>query len=484
MAVTITEAKLRHQNVRISGQNDYKEKIDKKRSQNVDKPRFGELKLALLGPLLTPLANGYLLGVLNVIFLCQRWKDEFRLPAGAAMNLLTTGAGFGGFAGFLLHTFNRKWCDKQDKTRMLILGTWITLLGGCIQSCCLGYWSFFVARFLCGLGSFISNTAASELVRELSHPKYRESLETVYNILLPIGLLCGNSSDHTRPWRTLSGYQMVVPIVQLGLVYNNYIPCFKSLVYRGDIAKCRQLIQRFHIGDSSSTSLTDEELASLTMECSSKCEISAQELACSGSAQKYIITGIILPFVCIHFGNGIILNIVAEALEFTYGLNTPQQQIVINLALLSYCLSTILVKRSSPSISNHKQVLYSLLITGLVTLSFVFTHGCLFVEVFSYDLTVLNISFLAFTACVHLTLIGLPTTYLSSWAPKHSSANLSTIIGFSSTFATLYNGFVNAWSMERQVWIDYTLTCLMGFISLTLLTLFFIAFKRKSLDSL
>lgn len=479
MAVTIAETKLKRQSVRINGKDGQKEKVDGKRSQNVEKPRLRELSLALLGPLLTPLANGYILGVLNVVFLCQQWKDEFRLPAGAALNLLTTGAGFGGLAGFLLQNFNSKWCDKQDKSRMITLGISIILLGGCVQSLCLGYWSFFVARFLCGLGSYISNAAASGLIRELSHPKHRGSLETIYSILLPIGLLCGNSSDHTKPWRTLSAYQMLLPALQLVLVYNYCIPCLKSLIYKGDVAKCRELIQRFHVGE-----LADEELASLTVECNSKCEVSSRELARSGSAQKYIITGIILPFVCIHFGNGIILNIVAEALEFTYGLNTPQQQIVINLALLSYSLSTILVNRTIPSISNHKRVIYSLLFTGMVTLSFVFTHGCIFVDMFSYDLTVLSISLLAFTACVHLTLIGLPTVYLSSWAPKHSSANLSTIIGFSSSFATLYSGFINAWSMDRHVWIEYTLTCLMGFIFLTLLTLFSITFRTKSLDSL
>lgn len=478
MAVTIAEAKLKHQSVRISGENEYKEKISQK---DGEKPRLLELYLALLGPLMTPLANGYVLGVLNVIFLCQQWKNEFQLPAGVALNLLTTGAGFGGLTGFLLHNCKSRSWERQDKSRMLIVGTCITLFGGFVQSLCLGYWTFLLARFLCGFGSYISNTASAGLINELSPPKYRESVETVHGILLPIGLLCGNSSDHTKPWRTLSTYQMILPVIQLALVYKNYIPSFKSLIHRGDIARCRQLIQRFQ---TPSRTLIEEKIASLAMECNSTHEISSKELARSGSTQKYVIIGTILPFVCIHFGNGILLNIVAEALEFTYGLNTPQQQIVINLALLSYSLSAILIKKSSPSLSIHKQVLYSLLTTGLITLSFVFTHGCLFVDMFSYDLTVLSVSLLAFTACVHLTLIGLPTSYLSSLAPKHSSANLSTIIGLSSNLSTLYNGFINAWSMERYVWIEYSLTCLAGFAFLTLMTLFTIAFKKRSLDSL
>lgn len=478
MAVAIAESKLKHQRVLINGKDYYHEKRPQKQLEG---PPLVKLMLVLLGPLMTPLANGYVLGVLNVIFLCQQWKDEFQLLPGVSLNLLTTGAGFGGLAGFCLHNLKRGTWERQDKSRLLIWGTWITLFGGCFQSLCLGYWSFFLARFLCGLGTYISNTAASGLLSELSPPKYKEHVETAYSILLPIGLLCGNSSDHTKPWRSLSAYQMVLPVLQLILICNSYIPSFKYLIYKGDVDNCRQLIERFQ---TSSRTSVDEQMAGLKMACTSNDYISPKELVCSGSTQKYIITGFILPFVCIHFGNGIILNIVAEALEFTYGLNTPQQQIVINLALLSYSLSAILIRKSSPSLSTHQHVLYSLLTTGLVTLSFVFTHGCLFVGTFSYDLTVFSISILAFTACAHITLIGLPTSYLSSWAPKHASTNLSTIIGMSSNFATLYNGFVNAWSMERYVWLEYSVTCLMGFIFLTLLTLFSATYKTRPLESL
>lgn len=458
------------------------------------KPHLLQLNLRVILPLLlTPIANGYLLSVVNVIFLTQQWKDLFQVPAGAQINLLVTGAAFGMFTAFLIHNtpwFSSRANQKDRKTWGIISGDVLVISGGLLQATCSRYWLFFIARYICGVGIYIANTASLAHLNELAFSQHKDILGMVYNGLVFVGIITGNSisyNDTTSSgglvWRVPSAYIAVLPLIQVVALYlMGTPPSLKWLVATGKVAECKEVIRKFHTnGGENSDKTVDYELAELTDSYirskqqhhhHSIKEDALPILFNRESSLWFILCATALPFICTHFGNGIILNVLAEELEFVHGFNTPQQQILINGVLLLHNISTIIIKAlfSSKRVSEHRLMLSGLMLTGVAISSYVFSHG---------DSTIWKIGALGLLACVHLNFVGLPTSIVSSSAPEKLGNKMSTLVGISSNVTTLYSGFINAWSMERIVWIDYTLACLAGFLHVVAFGAFVFNYRTK-----
>lgn len=399
--------------------------------------------LPLLTHLLTPLENGYLVGMANVAFLSERWRQDFDYPAGHKLNLLTSALGLGMLCGFILLALVSNSTKLQKRNCILILGDMVIIFGAAIQTMSFDFWHFFFARVFCGLGIYLAVTTSNSIVEGHS-----DFISTLYNAMSLIGIIIGNSvtfpSESSLNWRVPSALQTILPIVQLLLHFQ-----FPSNIDHTPINH-----DSCHNPPS---------------------EVGLKSLLRRKSCHWYILSAVILPCICVHFGNGILLTTFTEILEITYGLNNSHQQILINGALLIYNMVFATIKAFSSNISRLPLMISSLAATSLLATTFF--HACLATRFMPDDFAPSTVIMLVLACCTYNVLSGIPVSHLSDRAPKHSES-ASMIIGLSTYLTTLYNGFVNPWSMSQPVWVNYVLTVGAGLFHLVLFTV--IAFSYRT----
>lgn len=403
--------------------------------------------MAILGLLLTSVTSGYLVGAQNVVFFSDQWKREFDNPTGVGLNLLATGLGIGGLSALVLEMF----ATSRGLWRNFLVGSAFVLVGSLKQGSSREWWGFFKTRLACGFGNAMACSGALQLLDEATEGLHKELLTILYNGLWSLGMALGNAityeSQDTWCWRVPSYYQAAIPAFQLLSYF--FMP------------------KRWFLG------IKERGPASLRPK-----DIPADSIKHEGSILKsclwHVILAVFLPIICIHLGNGIVLITVGEALEFTYGFTTIPQQIFINGLLFFNSLVSIAIKRFyNPT--QTRLTFSSIITTSIVVLS---TTRVLYPDSIA-------ISVLSLLAFIHIILMGIPTTILTNSLPPFGTTHISNIVGISTNFCLLYNGFVNPWSMPRSLWIKYSNSALIFFLHFILLSLLVLLYlPSRTLKSL
>uniref|UniRef100_A0A060TJY8 ARAD1D50952p n=1 Tax=Blastobotrys adeninivorans TaxID=409370 RepID=A0A060TJY8_BLAAD len=405
-----------------------------------------QTNLPLLTHLLTPLENGYLVGMPNVAFLSERWRQDFNYPAGHRLNLLSSALGLGMFCGFILLALVSRNTKQQKRHSILVLGNMAIIFGAIIQSMSFNFWHFFIARVSCGLGIYLASTTSNSIVEE-SFADSSDFITTLYNGMSLIGVILGNcvtfSSESSLNWRVPSALQAILPIVQL-LLHFQFPSNLDSTPINHD--SCHR----------------------------SPSEFGLKSLLRRKSCHWYILSAAIVPCICVHFGNGILLTTFTEILEITYGLNNSHQQVLINGALLIYNVVSATLKASRGDISRLPLTIFNLVATGILATAF-FRAG-LATKFMTDDFAPSSVIMIVLACCAYNLLSGIPVSHLSDRAPKHFES-ASTIIGLSTNLTTLYNGFVNPWSMSQTVWVKYVLTVGAGLFHVGLFTAITLSYR-------
>lgn len=391
--------------------------------------------VAIAGLLLTSVTSGYLIGVQNVVFFSEQWKREFGDPTGVGLNLLATAMGVGSLFELALEML----AGSKGLWRNFLVGSVFVLLGALKQGSSRDWWGFFKTRLTCGFGNAMACSGALQLLDEATDGRQKELLTLLYNGLWSLGMVLGNAITHesedTWCWRVPSYYQAAMPALQL-LTYF-FMP------------------QRWFLG------IRERDPTSLHAKDIPPEHVKHQVSAALKSGLWHVLLAVLLPIVCIHLGNGIVLVTIGEALEFKYGFTTIPQQILINALLLLNSLITIAIKHFyNPS--QAKLTLSSMSTTSIAVLSTAYIL---------YPASI-PIALLSLLAVVHIIAMAVPTTILTNSLPPLVSTHISNILNVSTNLCLLYNGFINPWSMPRSLWTKYTNSALICFLHIVLITLF------------
>ncbi|CAN6667738.1 hypothetical protein TRVA0_039S01332 [Trichomonascus vanleenenianus] len=451
-------------------------------------PHLFRLNLSIAVLLLASVTNGYTLGVANIVLLSPQWKNDFGELSIVKMNLVGSALGFGALTGiFLVKWALSEQIAQRDRNKTIIGGNLIIILGGLLQASCSDFWTFTASRFLCGLGAYLADNSSSALVSELAFPSHKEIVGMVYGALWAFGAVLGNAITYEREdslyWRVPSAYQIILPVIQVFALLSGFAPSIKSLVAKGDLETCRKIIKDFHVGDSAPhESLVDYEIAQIAVDNQRKAS-KLRSLARSKSSYWLVMLSALVPFCCVHFGNGMLIGAVGETLDLQYGLGGTAQQICINGALFTYNVVSIAMKLLSPSISKNRLSALSLSITIIGVLGTVFVRGYSLNQFISYDDVTVTRALLVLSVLIHLVCLGVPPSLVSKSAPEHASRKLGAVMDATTTLSFLYNGFVNPWSMDRGVWNAYVGLASKILGHFVAFGLFVYAFRERSLHA-
>lgn len=112
---------------------------------------------------------------------------------------------------------------------------------------------YLAGRFLVGFGSNISNGTCPLLITEVSHPRHRGRITTIYNTLWYLGSIIAAWTTYGTlihfstniQWRLPSGLQCLMPGIQLLALY--FVPeSPRYHIARGQGEKARQMLIKYH----------------------------------------------------------------------------------------------------------------------------------------------------------------------------------------------------------------------------------------------
>lgn len=108
------------------------------------------------------------------------WVDFFNNPQGSLLGLYGAMPGFGGLAVLLIAPYIADYLGRRNGTA---LGNFFVLLGALLQAfppASDPKAMYLAGRFLIGFGSNISNGTCPLLITEVSHPRHRGRITTIY----------------------------------------------------------------------------------------------------------------------------------------------------------------------------------------------------------------------------------------------------------------------------------------------------------------
>ncbi|KAI1114130.1 guanine deaminase [Nemania sp. NC0429] len=200
------------------------------RLANEDKvPWYRKPNLRLLYLLLFPacmgieLTSGFDSQLINALQLVPSWINYFDNPQGAVKGIIAASYSLGSiislpFIGIINDKFGRRWS--------IFGGSVIMVIGALIQGLSVHIGQYIVARIILGFGLPTCIVSASSLIGELSYPKERPVLTSLFNVsyfvgqLLAAGITFGtNNIPNDYAWRIPSWLQMVPSLVQVALIF-------------------------------------------------------------------------------------------------------------------------------------------------------------------------------------------------------------------------------------------------------------------------
>ncbi|KAI8631614.1 general substrate transporter [Xylariaceae sp. FL1651] len=243
------------------------------RLANEDKvPWYRKPNLRLLYLLLFPtcmgieLTSGFDSQLINALQIVPSWISYFDNPDGALKGIIGASYSLGAilslpFIGMVNDKFGRRWS--------IFGGSVIMVIGALIQGLAVDVAQYIVARLILGFGIPTCIVSASSLIGELSYPKERPVMTSLFNVsyfvgqLLAAGITFGtNSIKSNYAWRIPSWLQMVPSLIQITFVF--FLPeSPRWLITRERQEEAYEILAKYHAEGDRESEFVKAEFAQL-----------------------------------------------------------------------------------------------------------------------------------------------------------------------------------------------------------------------------
>ncbi|KAI2627141.1 guanine deaminase [Xylaria nigripes] len=192
-------------------------------------PWYRKPNLRLLYLLLFPtcmgieFTSGFDSQMINALQIVPSWIKFFDDPQGAVKGIIAAAYSLGAiaslpFIGIVNDKFGRRWS--------IFGGSLIGVIGAVIQGLSINVAQYIIARLILGFGIPTCIVSASSLIGELSYPKERAVMTSLFNVsyfvgqLLAAGIAFGtNSIPNNFAWRIPSWLQITPSLVQMLFIF-------------------------------------------------------------------------------------------------------------------------------------------------------------------------------------------------------------------------------------------------------------------------
>ncbi|KAF2441529.1 general substrate transporter [Karstenula rhodostoma CBS 690.94] len=408
---------------------------------------------------------GYDGSLLNGLQTMPAWQSFFHHPTGSHLGLLGAFPGFGGFAVLIFTPYVADYCGRRLGTG---IGCCLVILGAAIQACPQASnpdAMFLAGRFIMGMGSNISNATCPLLITEVSHPRHRGRVTTIYNTVWYVGAILAawttfGTLNHVVgdiSWRLPVGLQCAMPGIQLLTLW--MIPeSPRWLIAKGKYAQAKKILTKYH-GNGTETDFVNWEFSEIsqTIELEEAASSSSgwYELVRTPGNRKRCLLIILTAIFSQCSGNGLVSYYLSSVLN-TIGITDPSNQAAINGGLTIWCWlvslgCAFLVDRVG------RRVLFLTAGVGMLVAFSIWT-ACSAVYAKTGDSgagsAVLAMIFL-FYGAAGFAWPGLTVSYTVEILPFKIRAKGLTLCFIGTSLAGIFNQYVNPIGLEALGWKFY-----------------------------
>ncbi|CAG9989291.1 unnamed protein product [Clonostachys byssicola] len=225
-------------------------------------PGLIRLYLLLLSPMVTSAAWGFDLSMTNGLQAVSVFMDNFGNPTGATLGFYGASMTVGGIVACII---GGPLNDRFGRRALVFVGGLIVIGMVLMETFATSFSMFSGAKLVLGFGSNLQQIAAPVLIAELVHPKQRETLTSIYNTCIFVGLVIGS-------WVTFATFSMETQWAwKLPCILQLMLPCFQALTIwfcpesprwlcsRGRIDEAQAILVKYH-GNGVRTPLVEAEL--------------------------------------------------------------------------------------------------------------------------------------------------------------------------------------------------------------------------------
>ena len=373
-----------------------------------------------------------------------------------------------GFGGLFVLLFAPYIADYFGRRNGTALGNMFVLLGALLQALPpAGHPKamYLAGRFLIGFGSNISNGTCPLLITEVSHPRHRGRITTIYNTLWYLGAimaawttygtLLGISSN--LQWRLPTGLQCAMPGIQLLALY--LVPESPRFhIARGKAEKARQMLIKYH-GNGTETQFVQWEFEEISNTIRLEQEASAdsgwKEMVRTPGNRKRCILIVATAIFSQCSGNSLVSYYLVQILK-SIGITNPTHQALFNGGLTIWSFLVALGFAFAVD-KVGRRVLFLTAAVGML-ISFIIWTACAAMYEKTgqqaYGNTVLAMIFLFYTVA-GLAWPGLTVSYTVEILPYKIRAKGLTLCFCFTALSGVFNQYVNPIGLERLGWKFY-----------------------------
>ncbi|KAG6369490.1 putative hexose transporter [Boletus reticuloceps] len=250
--------------------------------------------------------------LLNGLQAVPSWLEYFHHPRSALLGVVSSMYSLGAIAAV---PFVPSIVDNYGRRRSICIGSILMIIGGVLQGGALNLTMFIAARFILGLGIVFAIVAASSLIGELSHPKERAIMGSLFSSCYMIGSLTAAgvtlgtfamASDWG--WRIPSFLQVLPSLLQVSFI--SFLPeSPRWLISKGRGDEAYAILVKYHAEGDENSDFAKAEYTQIeeTLEEELKnAGMSWKQVLSTSGMQKRVIIASFLGLFTQWSGNGLI----------------------------------------------------------------------------------------------------------------------------------------------------------------------------------
>ncbi|KAG5730071.1 Lactose permease, partial [Termitomyces sp. T112] len=434
-------------------------------------PWYKKPNLRLLYLLMFPtcigveMTSGFDSSMMNGLQAVDSWDTFFHSPRSTLLGLMSAMYSLG---AILVLPIVPVVTDRLGRRHAISFGSLLMIIGAALQTGSQNFGMFVVSRLVLGLGIPFAIVAASSLIGELSHPKERAIIGSLFNscyfigAIVAAGITLGTFNMNSNwGWRIPSLLQVMPSALQIIFVY--LMPeSPRWLISKGRGEEARAILVKYHAEGDETSEFVKAEFAQIkkTLELEKETEkVGWFQVVATVGMRRRILIGAFLGLATQWSGNGLTSYFLARILD-TIGIhdNSVKNKFNLGITCWGFVNATFFALISSRF---KRRIVY---LTCTISLLMVFTAWTIASARYAITGTqassraVIAFIFL-YSPCYNMAYNALTYTFLVELFPFEVRAKGISVFQWFSRAAGFFNQFVNPIGIANAGWKYYISYC-------------------------
>ncbi|QRV98587.1 Sugar (and other) transporter [Ceratobasidium sp. AG-Ba] len=305
------------------------------------KPNLRALYLLLLPTCMgVEMTSGFDSSMMNGLQGVAYWDNFFGKPRGNLLGIMSSMYSLGAICALPLVPIVN---DRFGRRFAVFFGSVLMIIGAALQASSINFPMFVMSRWILGLGIPFAIIAASTLIGELSYPKERAVMTSLFNAsyfpgaIIAAGVTLGTfDMKNNWSWRIPSLLQAVPSLIQISFIY--FIPeSPRWLISKGRRDDAFEILVKYHAEGDRESEFVKAEFAQIESTLQTEMENAKRgwkELFATPGMRRRVIIASFLGLFTQWSGNGMISYYLKRILE---GVGITNNRTVNQINLANTC---------------------------------------------------------------------------------------------------------------------------------------------------